>query len=157
MSALEVNNVEITGLNQYMHFMGTAFGEGLAALVLNAGRLYPKSVARKAERRWIGKKQQCFMNAGRMVTVSNDDDLRYAEGWAWFPNCPIPVLHGFVVTADGHVIEPSPTELANEYFGVVFDTRFYRQQLLRQQYWGLLDPIQRETVEYLRSLAKVPA
>lgn len=92
----------------------------LYATVLEHGREYtaaplPADIAR-------GEPKQCFRNA---ITICDDDELVYVEGYMLRPGVPFPVHHAWCVTGDGIVVDPTiedPETCA--YYGIRFDLDF---------------------------------
>lgn len=87
--------------------------------------------------RWVprGVKQECFRNASLLALSENG--LTYCEGYAC--DLFIPVLHAWVIDAEGRVIDNTWKQTGQQgYWGVAVKTGFLRDQLLRQEKYGLL-------------------
>ena len=79
--------------------------------------------------------KECFKNCVNSVAMRGTDYL-YCEGYA----CGIiPMLHAWLVSPDGQVVDPTWREPGTEYFGVLFNRKFVLEQTLKQETYGLLD------------------
>jgi len=83
-----------------------------------------------------GKIKECFRNA--FYLAEKRPDLTYVEGYA---NSIIPVWHGWCVTADGTVVDPTwrPIERENrDYFGIPFGLKFLYRRMCETKQFGIL-------------------
>ena len=79
--------------------------------------------------------KECFKNCVNSVAMRGTDYL-YCEGYALGI---IPMLHAWLVSPDGQVIDPTWRKPGTEYFGVLFNRKFVLEQTLKQETYGLLD------------------
>ena len=86
----------------------------------------------------LGKMGNCYENATQLVI--NNPNLRYAEGVAYSANTgKIPFLHGWAVTPEGTVIDPTwPESEHGRYFGVVYNREAYLGHILKTKFYGVL-------------------
>jgi hypothetical protein len=82
-----------------------------------------------------GTPKECYANAGRIM-LQRPDNLFYAEGFVTHFNLPIP--HGWLVTRQGHVIDPTLKAGDRTYFGLAFEQTYYLNAIARSGYWSLL-------------------
>lgn len=94
-------------------------------------------------------RKQCFSNSQQLVTPGPDDALTYCEGY-YYLRGGIPVHHAWV-SLNGKVIDVTLRDRATgepilgsfaerHYFGVTFETRFVRAEMLRRMApWPLLE------------------
>jgi hypothetical protein len=81
--------------------------------------------------------QECYYNAWALMV--DRADLFYCEGYLYVDSCPLPVLHGWCVDADGHVHDPSvPQDSRRMYYGVTFARQFASMQWDRLRSRGLI-------------------
>jgi hypothetical protein len=119
---------------------GSAPYPSIASFVLAHGRLWdyaprPKGVRKRRDR-------GCFRNAALLVLHDFTDRLTYCEGYAMRAGLPIPVLHAWVVTPEGTVIDPTWREHPGDsyaYLGVPFRTEYLMRCLAANQVYGLID------------------
>jgi hypothetical protein len=66
------------------------------------------------------------------------EEFTYCEGYAI---SVIPVAHAWCLDGQGNVVDPtwSGRLPCSDYFGLAFQTRFLRHQILENKYWGLID------------------
>lgn len=86
-----------------------------------------------------GPAGNCYLNAARLVITV--PELRYVEGYGVTPYFPLPLEHGWAVTADGRVVDPTwekPEECS--YVGVVIPL----EQLIERGRAGVLEELARE-------------
>lgn len=92
----------------------------------------------------LGPRGQCFANAGTLA-VAPGCRYTYCEGYAMPLVDRSPVLHAWLVTPDGRVVDPTwGVDPAYRYLGVPFRRDFLVASILRTRLWGLLDDGQRE-------------
>jgi hypothetical protein len=71
-------------------------------------------------------RQHCYENAWTQVEA--DRTLVYCEGYAIEEAGVLPVLHGYALTPDGRVVDPSWGDGgAVQYFGIAFDPEFAKR------------------------------
>jgi hypothetical protein len=82
--------------------------------------------------------KECYKNCidATILCCSDSPDYFYCEGYA---TGLIPMLHAWLVTTDGEVVDPTWPEPGTEYFGVAFKPDFVRKQTLSQGHYGLID------------------
>lgn len=91
---------------EFVHEYGRYFDERVA---LPTDRVFPES-------------QACYWNA--WLHRAYDPSLRYCEGYVQLSRAPYPVLHGWLLDAQGQIHDPSvANEDSAQYFGVVFKKR----------------------------------
>jgi hypothetical protein len=116
-------------------------GNRLARYVQENGRSYAPAPLPARMRR--GPMKQCFANAFKAAKRA-PKRYRYVEGFA---TNMIPVLHAWVVDADGNAYDPTWGDEMKDAYGVAFDLDYVRKVTLRTRRWGVLaDP---ETVRRL--------
>lgn len=78
--------------------------------------------------RQFGPKSECFFTS--QLAVINEPDLLYVEGYvqAWHP-----VAHGWNITREGELIDRTLRVDGCEYWGVVFDTYFVREEMIQRE------------------------
>lgn len=81
-----------------------------------------------------GEEKQCFANATHAML--RFPKLTYCEGYALGI---IPVLHAWLVTPRGIVVDPTWRKAGTEYFGVPFNKQFVMRTLRSRGYYGVLD------------------
>lgn len=102
--------------------------------ILKNGRAFEFSpLPRGVER---GRMRECFLNAANLA-MREDDKYIYCEGYAISAAVPFPVEHGWCVTPDGRVVDPTWDD-ARDYYGVAFKYEFLRQTLYDNEHYGLL-------------------
>ncbi|MGH2426344.1 MAG: hypothetical protein ACRDF1_08700 [bacterium] len=89
----------------------------------------------------------CFANAQRAVfaaiassRLELDEDLAYAEGYAWIAGHPAPFAHGWCVL-NGKVWDPSLVEVTAKrvsYFGNTFPTKYLVERIFHGGNFGPL-------------------
>jgi len=77
---------------------------------------------------------ECFRNAA--LLAFENPGLIYCEGYAM---SLLPVLHAWVVTSKGRVIDITWSRRGTEYYGVAIRTDYLRQQVKKQKTYGLID------------------
>lgn len=83
-----------------------------------------------------GAMGDCYMNAGR--EIHRRSDLRYVEGYAVPGTVPMPMMHAWLVDAEGRVIDPTwPDGVA--YYGVIIPSDVLSECLMALGYWGVFD------------------
>lgn len=81
----------------------------------------------------MGKARQCFKNATQLVLAH--PNLTYVEGYA----CGIiPVMHGWCVTKEGDVIDPTWKD-GREYFGVPIKRSYLIKSMRLYGVYGIID------------------
>lgn len=89
-----------------------------------------------------GQMGDCYKNATMLVFTH--PDLDYVEGFAYPPisranGSEIAVLHGWAVTKDGQVVDPTWRDSAETtYFGVRYDRKAYLKHIVKAKFFGLL-------------------
>ena len=86
----------------------------------------------------LGTPKECYSNAAR--SLINGVDVTYVEGYIISEDLPIPILHAWLVDAEGVVIE---TTLARDldkthYFGVPFKRDFVLETMMAEKVYGIL-------------------
>lgn len=116
----ELYDKQVRGVSMYRFILDNGYDFKPAAL--------PSDIERM-------KKKECFMNATHLMLV--DSSLIYCEGFAL--NI-IPVHHGWCVTQDGEIVDPTWDNPENcTYFGVPFQYDFVMESLDKSQAYGILD------------------
>lgn len=111
--------------------------KSLREFIFNNGKFHdgglfvlPDSIARPLS-------QECYYNA--WTYMAGRHDLSYCEGYAYLPSCPIPVLHGWCIDADGRIHDPSVEQNSQGfYYGVIFARSFSDLQWSRLRSHGLI-------------------
>jgi hypothetical protein len=88
--------------------------------------------------RWMkrGAPKMCFQNCGLLAL--EHPDLIYVEGYAW--NGAMPVLHAWLTDASGRAFDPTwKRNSGADYFGIPFDSKFYRRFIYRHKFFGVID------------------
>lgn len=109
-------------------------GSNMDAFVLEHGMLFKVDPETFKGRR--GKQGKCFMNATLKAISKN---LIYCEGYILV--CGIPIHHGWCVTKDGTVIDPTIDNndgRVADYYGVPFTTDYLIEAAARNGVYGLL-------------------
>lgn len=113
---------------------------GLEAFVLKHGRPWPVISDEKVKPM---PAKQCFYNAYTMASA-NPRRYTYVEGYAVARF--LPVLHGWVVDSNGHVIDPTwcvengiETAGSAEYYGIPIKPSYMFRHILKTGYAGLFD------------------
>lgn len=92
-----------------------------------------------------GKLGLCYENAGKIALNVDthchaQTDYVYCEGYAWGV---FPVLHGWLLTPDGKVIDPTWQGRKNfettDYYGIAFQTEYLRDTIIQNEHWALID------------------
>lgn len=83
-----------------------------------------------------GEMKQCFMNAYKLSDQYRT--LVYCEGYAVPKNIHLPILHAWVVTPCGHVIDNTWREAGAAYYGIPFRQAFVRETILTTEEYGVL-------------------
>ena len=76
----------------------------------------------------------CYRNAA--VLALADEDLIYCEGYALGI---IPLMHAWVIDAQGRVIDNTWKRPGTDYYGVAISTEYLRKQILKLETYGLID------------------
>jgi hypothetical protein len=94
------------------------------------------------ERQVFPKSRQCYYNAW-MHKVRHEPEATYCEGYCWIEGVIIPVMHGWLLSTDGKVIDPSvEQDVDAAYYGVQFRDEFARpiwKRLLKMQAIGIIE------------------
>jgi hypothetical protein len=101
------------------------------------GRTFGK--ASRPAKHEMGEPNECYQNASQLLI--HRDDLDYAEGYCYpVPGVDLPVLHGWCVTKDGDIVDPTPTvnPAKARYFGVVYERKAYMKSMFKQKFYGML-------------------
>lgn len=122
------------------------YAEGITSLGVRHGTLYScqEEVVLELGRSWElgreesipsrGERKLCFMNAFQLA--QRYADLTYVEGFAqsvW------PMLHAWVIDANGHVIDPTwDYQPEREYFGIAFDIDWVTAHIVETGVYGIL-------------------
>jgi hypothetical protein len=107
--------------------------------VLREGQMFTTPDAELPDDVPRGIVKECFkncMNAVAFGLYQDNSDYFYCEGYAVGL---IPMLHAWLVTPEGKVVDPTWSEPGTEYFGVAFNRKFAQRQTLKQECYGLLD------------------
>jgi len=93
------------------------------------------------------RNSHCFVNAQKVVfaavassRLELDEDLAYAEGYAWIAGQPAPFAHGWCVL-NGKVWDPSLDEVTARrftYFGNTFPTKYLVERIFHGGKFGPL-------------------
>lgn len=79
--------------------------------------------------------RQCFANAA--ATEQKHPHLAYTEGFAVAAGSPVPTAHAWCTDADGHVIDPTWSQLGGSaYLGIVLPSNLRPRA---PRYWGVLE------------------
>lgn len=105
----------------------------------------------------LGPMGQCYANATNLVM--RHPELTYAEGFASAPSLidgqPLVFAHGWAVTPDGKVVDPTwPYSIDRKYFGVKYDRKTLLQHLYRSRLYGVLTGDKRQVARVLKTAAK---
>jgi len=108
--------------------------------VLKEGQMFTAPDDELPEGVSLGTVKECFKNCINAVVLNlyadKEDDYFYCEGYALGI---IPMLHAWLITPEGKVVDPTWRDPGTEYFGVAFKRRFAQRQTMKQGYYGLLD------------------
>lgn len=88
-----------------------------------------------------GKMKECFQNAGRLALFGERGRYIYCEGFA-VPSeqIPLPIAHAWVWDIHAQkAIDVTWEQPGIEYFGIAFDTEWFRNYTIEQNVWGVLD------------------
>lgn len=81
--------------------------------------------------------QECYYNAWALMI--DRTDLFYCEGFLNIDSCPIPVLHGWCVDANGQIHDPSvPQGSRRMYYGLTYGKQFASDQWEQLRARGLI-------------------
>lgn len=114
--------------------------------VLDYGRMFaapesprPKGMGRMA-------KKLCFSNSFKLAERIGGT---YVEGYATAENIPLAILHAWVITRDGLLIDPTWTTAGVEYFGIPFRQDYLHAAAVQSSCYGILENIRwREFVHH---------
>lgn len=88
-----------------------------------------------------GQDKQCFSNSANWVLGKKGKGWTYTEGYALRPSLGLLIHHAWVTNAEGHVLDLTwrdPEQCL--YFGVPFTEEELRQELVKNEVYGLLVP-----------------
>jgi len=106
--------------------------------VLKEGQMFNNILTELPDDISRGTPKMCFQNCMHVIAWPNDvSNYFYCEGYAL--GSVLPMLHAWLVTPEGKVVDPTWPEPGAEYFGVVFKGSWARRQTLKQESYGLLD------------------
>jgi hypothetical protein len=89
------------------------------------------------------KPKQCYANATNFVLDrrKGNNGSQYVEGFVLNTKLPIMPIHHAWVTLDGTTAMDPTLDAENyEYFGIVFSNETLREELVRNRFYGVLDP-----------------
>lgn len=131
------------GLIEYLKMIDAAHGEHQrrplpwVSRVLQHGRLWDAAPAEAHPPR--GEQGQCYKNA---YSAARTDRLIYCEGWAVPDNeCPFPVLHAWLINAQGQALEVTWERPGIAYCGIPFQRLWHLQQSLEQRCYEVCEQI----------------
>ena len=130
------------------------------AIVLEHGREYTAPATTEANQALMeefsvdqGEFKDCFQNACSHAVFESDRDhvLTYVEGFALSSTFPMAIHHGWLVTPDGQVVDPTwgQEDLSPgvEYFGIPFDKTWLSVRMLKTKVWGVFQGSPVEDIE----------
>lgn len=105
------------------------------------GMKLPKNIVK-------GKLKSCFKNATHLVL--ENPNLKYFEGYA-VSNLGIPLLHAWVENEQGEIIDNTWKDPHKcFYFGVCFDSKTLKEEILKNEIYGLLNLGYKVNVELIK-------
>jgi hypothetical protein len=122
-----------------MEQYGQAMQKTIDEVIYDQGKEFP---VRKAlpERIVTPHTKACYGNAYRLYRRRKH--LTYCEGYVALESCPIPVMHGWCVNAEGEVLDPSvEQDRPAIYYGMAFKDEFVLASwaiLNKRRYIGIL-------------------
>ena len=146
---MNIRDGHIIGLGDVFNFSTEAATQWLE----QEGRAFKAAKRPKGVRK--GRKGNCYSNATRLIyenQLFGDKTLQYAEGVATLDGSPFMVWHGWVVTPDGTVIDPTlkhPEQYT--YFGVQCDWDWYKKHVGTTGFYGVLGGDPKAGAEFLQS------
>jgi len=124
----------IQGMRQKMMQGSERVYDGTEDLVLKHGRWWkPQPRPQDVDK---GPNRECFRNAATLA-MDYPDRFWYVEGYAVGP---IPILHAWVSTRDGQLVDPTWEPVGTAYLGIAFDLAYLRETITETRTWiSLLD------------------
>ena len=88
--------------------------------------------------------KECFSNCWSLIASHEHESLTYVEGYALGENGIMPVMHAWLVTPEGEVIDPTwcgggNPEAGVEYIGLPFKKTFAIETVLEAEHYGVID------------------
>ncbi|HZQ47943.1 MAG TPA: hypothetical protein VFC07_13075 [Verrucomicrobiae bacterium] len=108
----------------------------IEGLLTEQGRAFPFAPFPAELKHFFGKMGRCYENATRLALSGME--LIYCEGYALNQGLPIPLMHGFCITPEGAVVDPTWKD-GTEYFGVAISKTFLFQTMNQREMYGVLD------------------
>jgi hypothetical protein len=109
--------------------------------VLKEGQMFNNILTELPDDVPKGPPKMCFQNCMLAISwpssLSEASNYFYCEGYAL--GSVLPMLHAWLVTPEGKVVDPTWPEPGSEYFGVAFKGGWAKRQTLKQECYGLLD------------------
>lgn len=109
-----------------------------------------KDLSKQVSQRIMARIKSCYYNTWSAISYE-DLELKYFEGFVYSKTVPIPIEHGFAVTSDGQVIDPtlaiSGKELASQ-MKKIDPQRYYKardrlgQDQFGDEYFGIEIPLE---------------
>jgi len=124
-------------LNKYIELVKNMNGGkqlSIEEFILNNGKEFSENGG-KVKKYEYGKMKECYKNA--FLLMVGRKELYYCEGFATFPNLPLPVLHAWCIDKKGRVYDPTWKD-GDEYYGVVFDRKFAFSRVMKNG-CGIID------------------
>ena len=93
--------------------------------------------------------KECYKNS--FDILFEKPDLTYCEGYAH--GAVIPVMHAWLATSDGKVVDATWPEIGSAYWGIPFERDFVMKTAMTREVYGVIDnweenyPLLREGVE----------
>jgi len=129
--------IETTVIQGYLRAIaGMVASKTYEGIVLDHGQEYEPPVRPRPVGVRKGKNKLCFMNS---YGLAFEKGWQYVEGYALSGIVPFPVLHAWVVTDSGEVIETTWKDSGVAYFGIPFDFDFIHKVLLETRTHGVID------------------
>ena len=103
--------------------------------ILQNGKSFEQSILGGSEVE-AGEKKMCFRNS--FYLALENPLFHYCEGYAVAWNVPLPLMHAWVVTDCGNVIDPT-WKHGVAYFGVEIPVWYCNRVMVKTEQWGVLD------------------
>jgi hypothetical protein len=103
------------------------------SLVLRYGRSFSQRVPTRVR----GRRGKCFQTCYDWIV--QDSSLTYCEGYAICKGLVLPVLHAWLVSAQGEVHDPSWTDKTTAYFGLELTRDFVLTTVGQTKSYGIIE------------------
>jgi hypothetical protein len=98
-----------------------------------------------------GEFKECFSNAGRLAL--SHSNLTYCEGYACRDGLLIPIHHAWCLDDKDRVVDITWLDPEScSYIGVLFSHQELRLEILKNEFWGLLDAGRGPNVEFIKRI-----